>query len=163
MSELTPRSQETNDKLIKLAKNSQHAGKVIIIGSLPPSISIDKDEFRRFWEEQVKMPQRFIPAMDHTAAEVEWKSFRTSGQNAYNALLAYELNCMEKYDQPMGHSKPPKMGDRMVDFAIRFGTSVEQMKQHWVAVDLETRQLKHNFNLFPADGKNSKLWERQNN
>ena len=158
MSELTPRSQETNDKISKLAKNSQHAGKVIVIGAVPPMLSSDKDEYRRLWEKKIKSP---ISAMYHTA-DIEWKSINATGYiNAYNALLAYELNCIEKYDQPIGHSKPPKIGDRMVDFAIRFETSVEEMKQHWVAVDLETRQLKHNRNLFPADGKNSKLWEKQ--
>jgi hypothetical protein len=72
-------------------------GKVIVIGTVPPMLSIDKDEFRRLWEKNIKIPQKFIPAMDHVAA------------------------------------------------------------------DLEFRTVKQNFNLFPADGKNSKLWERQNN
>jgi hypothetical protein len=98
MSELIPRSQETNDKIIKLAKNSQHAGKMIIIGVPDLHIDFDAEEFKRLWKEQVC----------GSANEVKW----------------------------------PVLGND-------------------VAVDLEWRSLKQNFNLFPADGKNSKLWEKQ--
>jgi hypothetical protein len=48
---------------------------------------------------------------------------------AFNARLAYEKNCILKYDYTDGRpSKPPKVGDSMLDFANRFDTTIEEMK-----------------------------------
>jgi len=55
---------------------------------------------------------------------------------AFNAALAYEKNCIEKYDYiDMRPSRPPKKGDRMVDFANRYGTTVKEMKNQGRVVD----------------------------
>lgn len=48
---------------------------------------------------------------------------------AFNARLAYEKNCIAKYDQPQRPSKTPIEGERMIDYAYMFGCSVEEMKQ----------------------------------
>lgn len=57
-------------------------------------------------------------------------------ERAFNARLAYEKNCIAKYDYPdwMGKpSKPPINGERMGDFAYRFETTIQEMK------DVETQ------------------------
>lgn len=50
-------------------------------------------------------------------------------ERAFNARLAYEKNCIAKYDYPDNRpSKPPIKGERMEDFACRFGTTIQEMK-----------------------------------
>lgn len=52
-------------------------------------------------------------------------------ERAFNARLAYENNCILKYDYPSWSnkpSKPPLEGDTMEDFAFKFGTTVQEMK-----------------------------------
>jgi len=52
-------------------------------------------------------------------------------ERAFNARLAYEKNCIAKYDYPdwmKKPSKPPIKGERMEDFACRFGTTIQEMK-----------------------------------
>ena len=52
-------------------------------------------------------------------------------ERAFEARLAYEKNCIDKYDYPdwmMKTSRPPKKGERMIDFAMRFNTTIEEMK-----------------------------------
>ena len=50
-------------------------------------------------------------------------------ERAFNARLAYEKNCIVKYDYPDNRpSKPPIKGERMEDFACRFGTTIQEMK-----------------------------------
>ncbi len=50
---------------------------------------------------------------------------------AFLARLEYELNCMRKYDDPMGvkPSKYPKKGERMKDYARKYKVTVEDMKR----------------------------------
>lgn len=51
-------------------------------------------------------------------------------ERAFNARLAYEKNCIAKYDYPDNRpSKPPKAGDTMLDYAFRFGTTIQEMKE----------------------------------
>ena len=48
---------------------------------------------------------------------------------AFKARLAYEKNCILKYDYPDNRpSRPPQPGDTMEDYARKFGTSIEEMK-----------------------------------
>lgn len=52
-------------------------------------------------------------------------------ERAFKARLAYEKNCIAKYDYPdwmHKPSKPPIKGERMEDFACRFGTTIQEMK-----------------------------------
>ncbi len=52
-------------------------------------------------------------------------------ERAFNARLAYEKNCIAKYDCPDWMHKPSKIpikGERMEDFACRFGTTIQEMK-----------------------------------
>lgn len=42
-------------------------------------------------------------------------------ERAFNAMMAYEKNCIAKYDYPDNRpSKPPINGERMVDFACKY-------------------------------------------
>lgn len=52
-------------------------------------------------------------------------------QRAFDAMLSYEKNCMEKYDR--GNIPIPK-GERMACFAMRYKTTVEEMKQQTIRV-----------------------------
>ena len=55
---------------------------------------------------------------------------------AFNAALAYEKNCIEKYDYvDMKQSLPQKKGETMQDFASRYGTTVKEMKNQWRQVE----------------------------
>ena len=57
-------------------------------------------------------------------------------ERAFNARLAYEKNCIAKYDYPDNRpSRPPKKGDTMLDYAFRFGTTIEEMKECLPAVE----------------------------
>lgn len=59
-------------------------------------------------------------------------------ERAFNALLAYELNCCRheaRYLDPR-MAKIPK-GERMDDFAMRYGTTVWEMKKEWRHVEEE--------------------------
>lgn len=49
-------------------------------------------------------------------------------RNAFRARLAYERRCAWRYDRPGRPSLPIQKGDRMEDFAIKFGTTVQEMK-----------------------------------
>lgn len=53
-------------------------------------------------------------------------------ERAFEARLAYEKNCIAKYDYPnwmCKPSRPSKKGETMLDYAIRFNTTVEEMKK----------------------------------
>jgi len=50
-------------------------------------------------------------------------------QRAFNAMLAYERNCIQKYDRENLPSLPPKQGENMKDFAAKFDTTVEEMRR----------------------------------
>lgn len=59
-------------------------------------------------------------------------------ERAFNARLAYEKNCIAKYDYPdwmMKPSKPPIKGERMEDYACRYGTTIKEMKDVLPAVE----------------------------
>ena len=69
---------------------------------------------------------------------------------AFQALLAYETNCRNKYDRENKPSLPPKKGETMLDFANKFETTVEEMKQCWREVEQElSRQLQNQTNMQP--------------
>jgi hypothetical protein len=58
-------------------------------------------------------------------------------ERAFNARLAYEKNCIAKYDYPDNRpSKPPVNGERMEDFACRFGTTIKEMKDVEMQVEV---------------------------
>jgi len=50
-------------------------------------------------------------------------------QRVFDARMAYETNCMNLYDDPLGlrPSKTPIRGDRMEDFACRYEVDVREM------------------------------------
>jgi hypothetical protein len=59
-------------------------------------------------------------------------------ERAFNARLAYEKNCIAKYDYPdwmREPSKPPIKGERMEDFACKFGTTIQEMKDCEIQVE----------------------------
>ncbi|MBW1853130.1 MAG: hypothetical protein JRJ00_00355 [Deltaproteobacteria bacterium] len=49
--------------------------------------------------------------------------------NAFNARLEYEMNCFRKYDRPNMPSLTPIKGERMGDYARKFNTSIDLMKE----------------------------------
>ncbi len=61
--------------------------------------------------------------------------WENEADKAISALLAYELNCQAKYDAPGRPSKMPVKGERMEDFATRYGTTVGRMKKMWRQVE----------------------------
>lgn len=59
-------------------------------------------------------------------------------ERAFEARLAYEKNCIAKYDYPdwmIKPSRPPKKGERMSDFAMKYGTTIKEMKDVLPAVE----------------------------
>lgn len=56
---------------------------------------------------------------------------------AFNAMMAYEKNCISKYDHPLYPSKVPIKGERMEDFALKYGTTVKEMKACAIEVERE--------------------------
>lgn len=57
-------------------------------------------------------------------------------ERAFNAALAYEKNCVLKYDYIDNRpSRLPSKGERIGDFAYRYGTTVEGMKNQWRQVE----------------------------
>lgn len=62
-------------------------------------------------------------------------------ERAFNALFFYEINCIEKYDVPGKPSKLPPKGERMEDFAMKYGTTVEKMKKMWPQVEFRLKEL----------------------
>lgn len=64
------------------------------------------------------------------------KVLREKSERAFQSLLAYEKNCIAKYDSPDNRpGKPPIKGERMSDYAERYGTTIEEMKSHWKSVE----------------------------
>lgn len=64
------------------------------------------------------------------------KEFIEAQERAFNAALAYEKNCIAKYDYIDNRpSRPPKKGERMEDFAFKYGTTVKEMKNQWWQVE----------------------------
>lgn len=54
----------------------------------------------------------------------------SEGQKAaFDALVAYERNCIAKYDHPVHPSRKPVEGERMEDFARQYGTTIDDMKK----------------------------------
>ena len=57
-------------------------------------------------------------------------------KRAFDALLAYEKNCILKYDYPDNiPSRPPKKSERMEDYARTFGVEIKDMKACWREVE----------------------------
>ena len=58
-------------------------------------------------------------------------------ERAFEARLAYEKNCIAKYDYPEWNkpSRPPKKGETMRCFAIRYQTTIKEMKDCEMAVE----------------------------
>lgn len=46
---------------------------------------------------------------------------------AFKARLEYERNCEAKYDQPHGPSKCPRVGERLQDYAEKYGCTVDEL------------------------------------
>lgn len=63
--------------------------------------------------------------------------YREKAERAFNAAFAYEKNCIAKYDYvDMRPSRPPKKGERMEDFAFKYGTTVNEMKNQCRQVEI---------------------------
>jgi len=57
---------------------------------------------------------------------------------AFNAMMAYEKNCIAKYDyQDNRPSKPPIKGETMEAFACMYRTTIKEMKACGLYVDME--------------------------
>lgn len=54
---------------------------------------------------------------------------------ACRARIEYEFNCRMKYDRPYRISKPIPKGERMEDYAVKFGVAVEEMGSHEDCID----------------------------
>lgn len=63
------------------------------------------------------------------------EEFLEKQKSAFDAAIAYEENCITKYDHPFLPSRTPKKGETMSDFAFKFGTTIEEMKNQWKQVD----------------------------
>lgn len=53
-------------------------------------------------------------------------------ERAFKARLAYEKNCIAKYDYPDWMKKPSKpipKGERMEDFAFKYGADLKEMRK----------------------------------
>ncbi len=59
----------------------------------------------------------------------------------FEARLAYEENCIAKYDRTGRPSKPPIKGERMCDYAVRYGVSIQSMKDVLPRVEVELQKL----------------------
>jgi len=70
--------------------------------------------------------------------------FRTLDYAAYEAAfrarLEYEENCIRKYDRVGKPSLPIPKGERMEDFAYKWGVSIEEMKRALPRVESELNQ-----------------------
>ena len=64
---------------------------------------------------------------------------------AFWALFFYEINCISKYDIPGRPSRIPAPGEKMSDFASRYGTTVDDMKRMWLQVEryMDQLEIKH--------------------
>lgn len=59
-----------------------------------------------------------------------------SNERAFQALLEYEKNCKAKYDYPDHRpSRPIPRGEWMIDFAVKHGTTIKEMKKYESEVD----------------------------
>ena len=56
---------------------------------------------------------------------------------AFDALLAYELNCM-KYDKQGKPTYLPE-GEAMSDFARNYGTTIKEMQKCWDEVEMNLK------------------------
>lgn len=65
----------------------------------------------------------------------------TERKLAYSARLAYEKNCILKYDRPNMNSVTPKKGESLKDYALMFGTTPEAMKEILPEVERELKRL----------------------
>lgn len=70
---------------------------------------------------------------------------------AFDAMFAYEKNCVEKYDRMFLPSLPIKKGEYMSDFAAMYGTTVKEMKECEAEVEIALGKL----NIYPRDERAS--------
>jgi len=56
---------------------------------------------------------------------------------AYDARLAYEENCLRKYDRVGKPSLPIPIGERLEDYALKYRTTPEAMRQILPTVEAE--------------------------
>lgn len=79
---------------------------------------------------------------------------KAAQKREFEALLAYEENCILKYDakegEPQRPSYRPKEGERMLDYARKHNVSIYLMKRHWKQVDQEL--LKKGYTRFQVMG-----------
>lgn len=80
----------------------------------------------------------------------EYNSYKPSketvekNKRAYDAMMAYEKNCMSKYDRTGKPSLMPQKGDTMLDFAGRYGTTISEMKKALPEVEYNLESTKFN-------------------
>ena len=55
---------------------------------------------------------------------------KEAAENAFDAAMAYEINCRRKYDRQGMPSLPPKKGEFMSDYAAMYGTTIQEMKDY---------------------------------
>ena len=88
------------------------------------------------WKNKKPIPQSLKNAVISRSDSIANKVLREKSERAFQSLLAYEKNCIAKYDSPDNRpSKPPIKGERMSDYAERYGTTIEEMKSHWKSVE----------------------------
>lgn len=81
-----------------------------------------------------------------------WDSKETVAayERAFKARLEYEKNCMAKYDYPKWTGRPSKTpikGERIHDFAIRYNTTVKEMKCSSLLDAVERQLIKEGFKI----------------
>ncbi len=72
--------------------------------------------------------------------------FIDNSKNAFDALLAYEINCMKyesQFPKHLEHLARIPHDERMKDFALKFNTTITEMRNQRNAVD---NHLKKHFN-----------------
>lgn len=68
--------------------------------------------------------------------------FNPTYEVAFNAMLAYEKNCIAKYDYLDNRpSKIPIKGERIGDFAYSYGTTVKEMRNCEMQVEYTLKHL----------------------
>jgi hypothetical protein len=81
----------------------------------------------------------FNPDDLHRMIGIDIKAIARKKQRAFDARLAYEKNCMAKYDYPVSHNRPSRpipAHESMGAYAAKYGTTIKEMKDCEVEVEI---------------------------
>jgi hypothetical protein len=124
-------TDRSDDRLEQMTKLPPDREKGYLIGG--DNQGIHHGGVQKFFEGDYK--REFTPIVD---------PFINRDDNAFKAALEYEINCRLKYDKEHGPSISPKVGERMGDFAERYGTAIHKMKMYERQVEdfLEDKEIR---------------------